>query len=194
MDTHKRTGIPKVTRRETDWGLETLAIFPGGSVSTFQFRMPATVLLRLPAPEPDVAWDDRLQWTVPIDDEHTQEFVLRVLPVKTGDIARRYEDQGTEFLAPVPELGELFLKGKLSHKDLGEATNGNKFLLNIVQDYVVMVGQGTISDRKQMHLGQSDRGVILFRKIWERELRALAERRPLKQWRNTEDMPPRLER
>ncbi|MGZ8498989.1 MAG: hypothetical protein ACXW5W_11190 [Candidatus Binatia bacterium] len=30
--------------------------------------------------------------------------------------------------------------------------------------------------------GRSDSGIILFRKIWERELRALAEGRPLKKW------------
>ena len=32
-------------------------------------------------------------------------------------------------------------------------------------------------------LGQSDKGVILMRKLWEREMRAIAEGRPIKAWR-----------
>jgi 5,5'-dehydrodivanillate O-demethylase len=39
-----------------------------------------------------------------------------------------------------------------------------------------------IADRERERLGRSDKAVILLRKIWERELRALAEGRPLKQW------------
>lgn len=31
-------------------------------------------------------------------------------------------------------------------------------------------------------LGQSDRAVIVLRKIWAREIKALAEKRPLKSW------------
>jgi precorrin-6Y C5,15-methyltransferase (decarboxylating) len=52
--------------------------------------------------------------------------------------------------------------------------------LNVV--CVTCVGQGPVADRAQEHLGRSDTGIILFRKIWERELRALAEGRPLKKW------------
>jgi 5,5'-dehydrodivanillate O-demethylase len=50
------------------------------------------------------------------------------------------------------------------------------------QDYVAQVGQGSRADRAREHLGRSDIGVILFRRIWERELRALAEGRPLRKW------------
>jgi hypothetical protein len=51
-----------------------------------------------------------------------------------------------------------------------------------VQDCVSQVGQGRIADRSEEHLGKTDESVILFRKIWERELRALHEGRPLKRW------------
>jgi 5,5'-dehydrodivanillate O-demethylase len=43
-------------------------------------------------------------------------------------------------------------------------------------------GQGIIADRTRERLGRSDAVVILFRKLWARELRALAEGHPLKQW------------
>jgi hypothetical protein len=73
------------------------------------------------------------------------------------------------------------LAGKLDFKDLEKLTN-DKISLIHAQDYVSQAGQGIVADRTQEHLGRSDVGVILFRKIWERELRALAEGRPLKKW------------
>jgi len=54
--------------------------------------------------------------------------------------------------------------------------------LTSLEDYIVQVGQGAIADRINERLGRMDVGVILLRKIWERELQALAEGRPLKQW------------
>ena len=55
--------------------------------------------------------------------------------------------------------------------------------LFVVEDNVALAGQGRITDRDRDWLGQSDKGIILLRRIWERELRALAEGKPLKQWR-----------
>jgi hypothetical protein len=36
-------------------------------------------------------------------------------------------------------------------------------------------GQGPIADRTSERLGRSDQGIIYLRKLWARELRALAE-------------------
>ncbi|MPZ14891.1 MAG: hypothetical protein GEU73_10805 [Chloroflexi bacterium] len=49
-----------------------------------------------------------------------------------------------------------------------------------IQDWVSQIGQGAIARRENDHLGRSDTLVILLRKLWERELRALAEGRPPK--------------
>lgn len=54
--------------------------------------------------------------------------------------------------------------------------------LFVVEDNVTLVGQGRITDRQKDRLGKSDKGIILLRKIWERELRALKEDGPLKVW------------
>jgi hypothetical protein len=40
-----------------------------------------------------------------------------------------------------------------------------------------------MADRASEHLGRSDAGIILWRKILERELRAIAEGRAGKKWR-----------
>ena len=47
---------------------------------------------------------------------------------------------------------------------------------------MTIVGQGRIADRNAEHLGRIDRQNILSRQIWVRELKALAEGRPLKEW------------
>jgi 5,5'-dehydrodivanillate O-demethylase len=51
-----------------------------------------------------------------------------------------------------------------------------------VQDNVIQEGQGAIADRTRERLGRTDAPVNLVRKLWTRELRALAEGRPLTQW------------
>jgi 5,5'-dehydrodivanillate O-demethylase len=44
------------------------------------------------------------------------------------------------------------------------------------------MGQPKVEEGPFEYLGQSDRGVILFRRLWIRELTALAEGLPLKHW------------
>ena len=72
------------------------------------------------------------------------------------------------------------LAGKLHMAEVKKQTNLKN--LTSLEDYIVQVGQGAIADRVNERLGRMDVGVILLRKIWERELQALADGRPLKQW------------
>jgi 5,5'-dehydrodivanillate O-demethylase len=45
---------------------------------------------------------------------------------------------------------------------------------------VALAGQGRIVDRSRDWLGQSDKGIILLRKLWERELKKIGEGKPIK--------------
>ena len=72
------------------------------------------------------------------------------------------------------------LAGRLRIGDLKDQRNLKN--LTSLEDYAVQVGQGAVADRPLDRLGRIDAGVILLRKIWERELRALAEGQPLKRW------------
>ena len=45
-----------------------------------------------------------------------------------------------------------------------------------------MVGQGRIAPRANDRPGRIDSGVVLRRKLWQRELKALADGRPLQEW------------
>jgi 5,5'-dehydrodivanillate O-demethylase len=183
LSTNVRSGLPTIAKKESPWGTTGYATFPGGWTNVFQFVMPNGYTFRNPSPDTEVPWDDRFQWDVPLDDQHSLQFRLRLVPL-TGEAARQYREHRAE-LAKEPfsitDAGQSVLAGKLNFEDLEKLTN-DKIALIHAQDYVSQVGQGVIADRTQEHLGRSDVGVILFRKIWQRELCAFAEGRPLKKW------------
>jgi 5,5'-dehydrodivanillate O-demethylase len=189
-----RSGIPKFVKVESDWGTTSYARFPGGWTNIFQFVMPNTYVFRNPSPDPEFPWDDRMQWDVPLDDERSLQFRIRLVPV-TGEAAREYRGrrgvQAAEDQMSVAELGQAVLSGRIRFQDM-ENYMCDKIALVHAQDYVAQVGQGPVTDRSKEHLGRSDAGVILFRKIWERELRALKEGRRLKKWALPQDMGDRF--
>ncbi len=86
---------------------------------------------------------------------------------------------GREADPPALQLSEDILAGRMSLRDVDASYPA----LFVVEDNVALAAQGRITDRSQDWLGQSDKGVILLRRLWERELRALAEGKPLKPWR-----------
>jgi 5,5'-dehydrodivanillate O-demethylase len=180
-----RSGVPtEISRAETSWGLVTRASFPTGATQVYNFGMPNIHDIRIPAPDPEIPWDDRIAWTVPVNDDSCVTFRVRLLPV-TGDAASRYlERQRSAPAANGPsseDLGESVLAGNIRFQDLRQWAKSPITYVN-AQDYVAQVGQGRIADRVNEHLGRSDLGVILFRKIWQRELRAFKEKRRLKEW------------
>jgi len=78
------------------------------------------------------------------------------------------------------------LKGRLHLNDI----DPNRTDYVMFEDEIAQTGQGSVPDRSDEHLGRSDAGVILLRKIWERELRAFAAGRPTKAWTYRPDMVP----
>lgn len=181
---NRREGLPDIAKEESPWGTTSYASFRQGWRNVFHFFMPNVYAFRNPTPEPECDWEDRMQWDVPMNDDHALEFRLRRLPL-TGATADAYRARRAAAASTPPvsvvKMGEAVLAGELNYQELDNIF-ADKIALVHVQDYVAQVGQGTIADRAQEHLGRSDVGIILFRKIWERELTALAEGRPLKQW------------
>jgi 5,5'-dehydrodivanillate O-demethylase oxygenase subunit len=58
------------------------------------------------------------------------------------------------------------------------------------KDYAAVRGQGVIQDRTRERLGASDAGIALLRKIIFRELEAIENGRPPKQWRRVQGELP----
>lgn len=175
-------GIPVMSAEETEYGVCTRFRHVDGTEGRSHFQMPNINMFEAAPRGPDTGWTTNVHWRVPIDDGHYQTLGLALVPTVGGTGTKGLErwDRPRPLLStPLPpeEVGELILAGKAHWDDFLDRRD-----FVPVQDYVILVGQGAIVPRDQEHLGQTDVGTILIRKVWERELRALAEGRPLKQW------------
>jgi 5,5'-dehydrodivanillate O-demethylase len=167
---------------ETEWGIDYYVEHPSGKQFRSQFGMPNVFHhTNFPRVPELVSHSEFLTFWVPIDDESHYQFSVSVVRLK-GDVADRYVELRDQMLAKRDlshqDLAEFVLAGELRLADIDlERTDAVR-----LQDDVVQVGQGRVADRHHERLGRSDRGVIMIRKLWLRELRALAEGRPLKRW------------
>jgi 5,5'-dehydrodivanillate O-demethylase len=178
--------LPEIDGEESDWGVTKLGKRANGVVRVSQFGMPNILYIMGSPEDAGTGWTDHLAWRVPIDDVTHQSFQLALTHV-TGEAAERLRQRQAERrakLAELPsshELARAVLRGELRVHDLGYRPD----IVNI-QDHVAQMGQGIVANLERERLGRSDVLVILFRKIWERELGALAEGRPLKDWQRTD--------
>ena len=147
-----------------------------------QFGMPNIQLLRLPPIDPaETAWREFVSWRVPLDDTHYVTFnvnLYHVPPEAAADFRERRAATLAKGMDVVAGLAQEVLAGRTRIDDVRDQV----WDLVRLQDDVVLAGLGAIPEYRNEHLGRSDRGVILLRKIWARELRALAEGQPLKEW------------
>jgi 5,5'-dehydrodivanillate O-demethylase len=174
------TGIPNVECQETDYGFVFYA--RRGEKEQVQHRlMPNVSYFKVFPMDEESGWRDRVAWRVPIDDEHYVSFIADLIRV-SGDTMQRYKQRhsqpGNIPEQSIPKLVEEVLAGKLRVEDVTNLAARVVFF----QDETALLAQGSIQERYEEHLGPADSLVILQRKIWTRELAALAEGRPLKQW------------
>ena len=100
----------------------------------------------------------------------------------TGAAKDSYLEKRAQYYAkradagPAEELAREVIDGRVRFQEIDHPDRVR------VQDIAVQAGQGPIADRSNERLGRSDLAIILWRKILERELRAMDEGRPLKQW------------
>jgi 5,5'-dehydrodivanillate O-demethylase len=185
-----RQNLRTVTGEETAYGVKVTSTVPGKPTEYILSFMPnnneITVrvgMVSASSKEANRAWEDRMTWAVPIDDESSYRFEVNLSHL-TGADAVAYETSRRQALARsgtlALELGEAVLSGKVAIHELDPKLS--TYELFRVEDYVTQVGQGRIWDRSRERLGAVDRAVFLRRKLWQRELKALAEGQPLKQW------------
>ena len=182
-------GDPMISVAESEWGIKREVRYPNGKAITAYFGMPNINYLNGQVVDPEIKRADVLVFKVPVDDERHIHFEVRSIPF-TGERARewlqRRREKRAREAANRAALVEEVLRGKLHLNDI----DPNRTDYVMVEDEIAQTGQGKIPDRKHEHLGGSDTGVILLRKIWERELRALEEGQPTKQWIYRPDMTP----
>jgi 5,5'-dehydrodivanillate O-demethylase len=88
----------------------------------------------------------------PIDDFNTQVYQFRFSPTKDASISEQPEDPPIEFVSTKNHDGEFHLDNFAS------------------QDHMAWETQGAIADRAIEHLGEGDRGVIMFRKLLREQI------------------------
>ena len=165
-----------VGARENAYGVVTARELGDRRLSLLEFGMP-NVLLRREVRRSFHA----LAWRVPIDDESHYSFNLdlQVGDESTSHPPRMVNVPGRH--APSAQIRAI-LAGELSI----DTTEDRSEIVNL-QDSVAQIGQGVIPDRQSERLGHSDLPIIAVRNVWVRELRALAEGRPLKQWTRADE-------
>jgi 5,5'-dehydrodivanillate O-demethylase len=172
---------PVMDAKESNWGITIISRWPG-QVRMSQYGMPNVYNHKAQPTDPTMAiFREFMAWWVPIDDEsHWQFTVARVemTPEKAREYLERREKRLAKRTHGSMELALKVLRGEIEQDSVTpESTDFVRF-----QDDVVQVGQGVIADHNHEILGASDRTIVVRRRIWARELQALAEGRPLKQW------------
>ncbi len=100
---------------------------------------------------------DHFEWRVPIDDGNTLSVGWFFNPVPRD---RR----------PFRQNAIPYWYGPVKDEETGRWITSH--VMN--QDFVAWVGQGRLADRSREHLGRSDRGVILMRKIFADDIERIA--------------------
>jgi 5,5'-dehydrodivanillate O-demethylase oxygenase subunit len=182
-------GDPVISVEESEWGVRRYVKFPDGKHFTAYFGMPNINYINGQVVDAEIKRADVLVFKVPVDDENHIHFELRSVPF-TGERAKEWLQQRrakrAQEAANRAHLVREVLAGKLQLNDI----DPNRTDYVMVEDEIAQTGQGKIPDRENEHLGRSDAGVILLRKIWERELLALSEGQPTKKWTYRSDMVP----
>jgi 5,5'-dehydrodivanillate O-demethylase oxygenase subunit len=182
QDPRLKVDVRSITADESEFGL-TIQTYrtrrTGFRVNLF--GMPNVVLLRLPpASRSETSWREFASWCVPVDDEHHVSFNLTLIHL-TGKRAQQFRQRRARKAARTRASTAPMAARVLA----GEAIEGLKAKvpdIGRLRDDVVLTAQGAIPDRDNEHLGRSDTGVALLRRLWQRELAALAEGGQLKTW------------
>ena len=176
--------LPVVSAEETDWGMLRYGRRGSEARHTLHYMPNVTRVVVPPLAGFDGVggWQEIYFSFTPVDDESHLWLITSHVKV-TGAGAERFLAKKAEFLAKVkaaPRVMDLVRDVWAGRRRLVDIEHPE---LAMVQDIAVQAGQGVVADRGNERLGRSDAGIILWRKILARELAAIAEGRPAKQWK-----------
>ena len=179
------SGFPEVWGEETDWGLACYEKWPNRDYVGVNHKGMPNVGYIVPAAiiaAKGTKHALHASWRVPIDDGSHAQIRANLTTVTGKDAEALLASRPADFYdrSQISVLGEAVLAGKLRLAGMKHTH------IEAIQDYVAQVGMGAIENRETERLAKSDATTILLRQLWKRELEALAEGRPLKNWAFTD--------
>ena len=96
-----------------------------------------------------------MHFRTPVDDHTTQVYQFRFSPSKDGQAVEQPENTPIEYVGTTDERGDFHMDNFTS------------------QDHMAWETQGAIADRAKEHLGEGDRGVVMFRNLLRAQIQAV---------------------
>jgi 5,5'-dehydrodivanillate O-demethylase len=178
--------VPRISAEETAFGIAQYGTRSTGVKRATYFHMPnMSSWAQHPIYPEESAWREWMAWRVPVDDHSHRTIGVMHAHVPSDSAAtflehRRAEFEGLAKFPPTNDVADAVLAGKMRWRDIELRGPGTD--MTLIQDRVAMLGQGVIADRVNETLGSNDVAIMLLRTLWRRELQALRDGRPLKQW------------
>lgn len=203
--THRAGGLHEIDydaavaserNEELDYGVRRTMDIGDGEINTALLLMPATAHLLIPTFNGQAGRDNGPQVRptylihVPVDDHSHMAYLTQLVPLaedRREDYLRHYADLLAAMAAaptPAEVAGDILANGLRTTEDVKDHP-----MLVEIEDSLAQGGQGTIADRHAEHLGRTDAGVVMLRRLLARELQAMAEGRPTKQWTQSPLIP-----
>jgi 5,5'-dehydrodivanillate O-demethylase oxygenase subunit len=174
---------------ESEWGVSYSFTRADGKARVQQFGMPNIFYMTALPNDPDIGWQESLFWWVPIDDDGHMQFSIHRVPA-TGEAAERIRARRQKRRSQIDlahqDVCERVLAGEIA---LGDVDKSRVDIVRL-QDDIAQVGQGRIARTDREWLGHADIGVVTLRRLWRRELGALAKGGALKTWVRRSDLVP----
>ena len=180
--------IPELTCEETDYGILRMGR-RGNRVRKSHILMPNCMYSMVV--DALGGWTEHLAWRVPIDEASHVTFGVNFIH-RTGadreayNAARKQQRAAMQGLEDADAVIDRVLRGDIHLDDVPD----DRPDLLLIQDGVVMKGQGVRRDRSADVLAASDRQVVLLRRLWTSEMEAAAEGRPGRTWRAPANLVP----
>ncbi len=191
-DLDRRFELPDIKVCETDFGMVRETRVPGSEMRTTLYLLPNIMRILIPT-FGELAriggWRDSYIILVPTDDENHRVFFTQNVHVEDDEtdafveMHERFRERVAQY-PPITDLAHEILAGKLHITDCLD----HPYLL-LLEDAITQGGQGQMVDRNLEFLGRTDRGVVAMRKVFDRELRAVAAGEPTKEWHYSGDEP-----
>lgn len=160
--------LPRMSARETEYGMVSVASRTDGSRFEAHGFMPNILLRQVPIQQDQSKMAIHLAWRVPIDNTTTMSFTVNRVETYSDEMRQRMIE-----IDDYVEISDRLMNCEMTLEDV----DPEHPLLAVIQDTVSIGGQGEIVDRNQENLGQSDLGVAVLRRVWAREMKAIAEGR-----------------